>query len=132
MKSGQNMVKNQNPDDPGFMVDSKRQVSIPQKIKSSINKELSSLGNFHTEIPLDRIFDILKKYGIIALQEDNTKWSGMLVGGAECGSEKTRDQAVNFPLAFDVNGEYLMARNYLNLSWCKMPSGRYEIVTYFS
>ena len=125
-------------------------ISMKQNIKKSINKKIHELGNYHIEIPLDRIFDILAEHRIIALQEDGTPWSGLLIGGAECGSEKARNQFVNFLLAHNPNEDiyainpfseetfkvpnsgYEFLKNRLFLAWCKMPSGKYEIVSYIS
>ena len=115
-------------------------ISIKQNIKKSINKKIHELGNYHMEIPLDRIFDILAEHRIIALQEDGTPWSGLLIGGAECGSEKARNQFVNFLLAYNPNediyttnpfdGEkfkipnsgYELTKNGLFLAWCELPT----------
>ena len=57
----------------------------------------------------------------------------MLVGGAECGSDESSQQVANFDLAFSQNGGLEpIANAALYLSWCKMPSGRYEVVSYVS
>lgn len=135
VKIGQqaDFFQHQNPEDPNFMADeSGRKFAIPGKIKNKVNKDLHALGNFHVQIPLEQIFKIINDVGIIPLQEDNTPWSGMLIGGAECGSEETKNQVVNFSLAINIGDKFVVSNNSLSLSWCKMPSGKYEIVTYLS
>jgi len=134
LKLGQTagFTQNDNPDAPNFTAVLEKPINLPQKAKGPINKELTSLGNYHQQIPLDVIFNILKKYGVIALQEDYTKWGGFLVGGAECGSNEARSQVALFDLASNIDGKYMVVDNNLMLSWCKMPSGKYEIVTYIS
>jgi len=100
---------------------------LPQNIKGKINKDLDPMGKkYHNAIPLEDIQNILKKYGLIALQEDHTEWSGFLVGAnshtnMELGYTETKDE----------NKQYKVITNAsFNLSWYKMSSGRYEIVVY--
>jgi hypothetical protein len=85
---------------------------------------------YHDKIPLRAVFDVLTQIGVHAVQEDGTPWSGFLVGGAECGTEEAKNQRVNFSLVRTDTKTPL--NNSLFLSWCKMPSGRYEIVSYLS
>ena len=94
------------------------------------NKIYAVTSGFHDKIPIKDLFDALAEIGVHAVQEDGTPWSGMLIGGAECGDERTRDQVVHFDLVRTENGSPL--NNSLYLSWCKMPSGKYEIVSYLS
>ena len=100
-------------------------------IRKKINRELTSLENYHQGIPLAIIEDILKKYNLLLLQEDNTPWSGFITG---------REGQANFTLgyfdtAYEQNGltAYTPIENAaLAMSWYKMESGKYEIVTYIS
>lgn len=103
-------------------------------IRRKINKDLSDLTSplyktkYFDKIPLQDIFNILNKYGLIPLQEDNTEWSGLLLG---------RQAEVNFEISpVDTKNEQDMYIPYENtmmrLSWYKMQSGRYEIVCYLS
>lgn len=103
-------------------------------MKSKINRELTALPDYHTEIPLDTIEEILERYGLIILQEDNTSWSGMLMGS---------DSQTTFTLGYIATGvknsENWDATTYtpienagLVLTWYKMQSGKWEIVTYVS
>jgi len=122
------------PNLPDFAVNPQtKSKSIPQNIKTKINKELYKLGNYHKEIPLKAIFDICEKYNVIAVQEDGTKWKGMLIGGAECGSDNAINQNANFELVTKIeNGEYVPANNVVRLTWCKTSHEKYEIVCYIS
>lgn len=98
--------------------------------RKKINRELS-LPNYHIGIPLDIIENILKKYDLLLLQEDNTPWDGFITGA--------QGQAT-FTLgyldtAYEQNGltAYIPIENAaLIMSWYKMQSGKYEIVTYVS
>ena len=136
-------------DSDNFAIDLRsKPIAIKPAIRKAMNSKIHDLGNYHVEIPLQQIFDILAEFNTIALQEDGKPWSGMLIGGAECGSDKARDQYANFQLAHkpsdDVymynpfgddsfkmpNGGYKLAKQGLLLTWCKMSSGKYEIVSY--
>ena len=78
-------------------------------------------------IPLQKIFDILKKYDIIALQEDKTPWDGFLMG---------RESSTTFPVAYEASKDedefYEPIGNaQLYLYWYRMEeSNRYEINSY--
>lgn len=83
--------------------------------KSIIQKNLSEICKiYHPAIPLKEIFKIVSDNGGMVIDESGQEWSGFLCG--ESGR-------VNF----DISG---IKSNGLNLSWYKMPSGRYEIVAY--
>jgi len=112
-------------------------VTLKAPIKKKINKELINLTTpkhktqYFRAIPLQPIFDILKKYGVIVLQEDNTQWDGFLTG---------REAQTYFNIApvesetesnrFKVYVPYDNAM--LSLSWYKMTSGNYEVITYIT
>ena len=119
------------PDMHDFAVDLREKyIPISTPARNRINKAIHALGNYHTEIPLQEIFDILKQESVVVLQEDGRKWSGLLVGGAECGSKEAEDQRANFILAVKTEKGYMPSKQNLILNWCKMPSGKYEIVSY--
>ena len=123
--------QNINPKADNFAVDQRKKTkSIPPTIKRRINNAIHDLGNHHNEIPVTEIFEICEQNGVVPLQEDGTYWSGMLLGGAECGSEKARNQYANLELAVLIEGEYVPSNNALSINWCKMGSGRYEVVCY--
>ena len=100
---------------------------LPPNVRKKINAELHPMGTtYHAEIPLGDIQKILEKYGLIMLQEDRTKWSGFLLG---------RNSQGFFDLGYketaDEDARYTRIDNTtLNLSWYKMPSGKYEIIAY--
>jgi hypothetical protein len=57
----------------------------------------------------------------------------MLLGGAECGSEEARKQYANIPIAGkNAEGKWCMTTDSLHLQWCRMQSGKYEVVCYLS
>lgn len=87
-----------------------------QTEKRHINKELNALGkNYFPSIPLNLIFAIVENHADIVVQEDGRPWSGFLLGD---------DSHTVFQIR---NRKY-----FLHLSWYKMPSGNYEIVSYVS
>jgi len=112
-------------------------VTLKAPIKKKINRELINLTTpknrtqYFKAIPLQDIFDILEKYGVIALQEDNTPWDGFLTG---------RQAQTYFDIASKdsetENNRYKVYVPYTNaklaLSWYKMGSGNYEITTYIT
>lgn len=100
-----------------------------------MNKELGKISKqiYFDSIPLTQIFAILRKYGVVAVQEDQTEWSGFLVGGRD------KTEQVYFDVAdlsmMDEQGRYpnVYSNTRLALSYYKMPnSGKYEIVTYMT
>lgn len=108
-----------------------REPRLDSATKRKVGKEVSAMssGNkYYDAIPLKDMFDILDKYGIVALQEDNTPWSGMLTG---------RDGEATLPLApkdsKNDKGFYTPYSNVgVHFSWYKMESGRYEFIAYVS
>jgi hypothetical protein len=50
------------------------QAILNQSIKSKINREITNFlkPTYFNKIPLQPLFNILKKYGIVPLQEDRT------------------------------------------------------------
>ena len=103
-------------------------LNAPEKKK--INTQLrKAIPTYNPEIPLEDIEAILQQFGLIILQEDNTPWGGMLTGA---------DAQATFELAYlesayqkDDMTFYVPIENAgLLLSWYRMQSGKYEIVTY--
>ena len=113
-------------------------VTLKAPIKKKINKELINLTTpkhktqYFREIPLQDIWNILKKYGVVVLQEDGTKWDGFLTGRS---AQTYFDIA---PVNSEVEGhsKYRIHIPYTNaklaLSWHKMSSGNYEVITYIT
>ncbi len=111
-----------------YITESKR-MTLQSTVKRRINQQLHKIGtDYYKAIPLNMIFNILKSYNIIVLQEDNTEWSGMLVGNNEqvyfdLGNAQTKNE----------KNQYIPYTNaMLALSYYKMSSGRYEIVSYIT
>lgn len=103
---------------------------LSTKEKSLINKRIADISsNYHEKIPLDDIFAALREFQVSPVQEDQTPWSGMLLGGKECGHPEAVKQRATIDLM--RNGQVLNHSDLL-LMWCKMPSGKYEIVSYVS
>lgn len=102
-------------------------------IRSKINREISSLPNYFNEIPINTIEDILEKYGLVILQEDHTAYQGMFLGAEgraqiELGYIETANKSDDGEVTF-----YTPIENAaLILTWYKMQSGKYEIVSYVS
>ena len=89
------------------------------QIVKKINKEIHKFNiNYYDAIPLEDIFDILDKYEYTPIQEDGTPWEGFLLGV---------DSNAIFECVHPT-----MKPLFLYLSWYKMSSGRYEIVTYIN
>ena len=100
---------------------SNEETKIDAKTKKLINSELGTLcKTYYNEIPLDEIFNILKKNNVVAVQEDGTSWSGFLVGD--------KGSAI-FDLTIDGKN---VNNAVMPLSWYKIESGRYEINAYIS
>jgi hypothetical protein len=97
--------------------------------KHRINKKLNKLSQlYHPFIPMEEIKIILETERIVLLQEDNTKWLGMLLGNASNCNITIGD--LNSISEFDKYTPY--TNSVLALSWYRMPSSNYEIVAYLS
>jgi hypothetical protein len=106
---------------------------LDSKAKKNINDMIAPLiKDYHNEIPLKDIFNVLSKHGVVPLQEDNTEWSGLLIG---------REGHTNFPIApfgtrspeKEFEHSYKPFKNAnLSLSWYKLESGRYEVLSHVS
>lgn len=114
-----------------YIIEAKK-VILNAGIKKKTNTAIRNLTTpknktaYFDKIPLQPVFDILKKFDIITLQEDNTPWDGFLTG---------RSATIDFDIApissKDENNRYTPYTNAtLRFQWYKMPSGRYEITSY--
>ena len=110
----------------------KRQIAVNQAAKRKAMKAIyEATKGYHQKIPIDKIFDALEENGMYPIQEDGHRWEGMLLGGAQCGTEEARGQRATIDLAAKgADGKWGKANVVLSLSWCKMPSGKYEITSY--
>jgi hypothetical protein len=86
-----------------------------------VNKYLSEIGSaYHQGVPIQEIITNLKQNGFRAVQEDNTDWSGIVLG---------RDATWHIDLEDMQTGK--PSRRRLNISHHKMDeSGRYEVTAY--
>lgn len=124
------------PDAPDFAVDLRgKKFSIVAGKKSRANRRISEIcRNHYPRIPWDEIVAAMKAENIVPLQEDGTKWAGMIGSQGECGSAKASQAPMRFALCWklDATGEYVMANNFLIMTACTMPSNNLEIVAYIS
>jgi len=108
--------------------------TLPANIRKKINVEIANLVNnkYFQPIPLEKISDILNKYDIILLNEDNTEYEGFLTGrtgraNIDMGIKSSGVQKNGFVTYSQIYNSKLI------LSWYKMEvSGRYEVVAYLS
>lgn len=100
---------------------------------SKINKEIIKFlePTYFVQIPLGDICQILNKYNIVLLQEDDTEWEGFLLGGTK------KTEQIWFELGWmntmDSDRRYQKIKNTgLALSYYKMPSGKWEVIGYLT
>ncbi len=99
--------------------------SLSQKTRNAINRDVRSLlaPTYFDAIPLEEIFNTVKAHGFVPLQEDGEEWEGFL-----CGGSKETVQVY-----FDLGNENGLIDNAaLALSYFKMGSGRWEVISYIS
>lgn len=104
--------------------------------RKKINKDLQKLlaPTYFKKIPLNDMFKVLEKHGLVPIQEDNKYFDGFLIGGVK------DTVMVNFNLGWknelvDDKGikKYMAVPNaFLTMSYHKMPSGKWEIIGYIS
>ena len=98
------------------------------RIKATFKKKLNNLisdimaPNYFREFPIDEIDGVLRKNGLMLVQEDGTPWEGFFTG---------REGRANIELATTDTNE-IIENCTLALTWYKMGSGKYEIVAYLS
>ena len=113
-----------------------RPVALKPSVKSRANRALYALGNYAADgVPLSAIFEAVKSAGLIPLQEDGEEWSGIFCGGAECGSDKAREQVVLLPLGVwsEESSSYRLSKLGLCISWGTLYRGEkrsWEFVCY--
>jgi len=103
-------------------------------VKNKLNKQIHTLlkPTYFDSIPLSQIFNILIKQGITPLQEDQTAWSGFLLGG------RKKTEQVYFNLGWTDTKDkdkrmQAIPNSVLSLSYYIMPeSGRYEVIAYIT
>ncbi len=102
---------------------------LTPKEKKQINRDIEPLlrSIYFEEIPLSDIWIALRINGVVVLQEDQTEWSGLLLG--QEGHEYF-DLARNTQELFEGRYLHIIDNCKLSLSWYKMASGRYEVLAY--
>ena len=136
LKSYDQYIKEDFEIDDEYSINKKRDKNINKILddlkyaRKQINKVLTEISRKkYDTIPIDEIFDVVEKYGLVPLQEDNTRWEGMLLG---------ENSNTYIPLAWKSSGVekdgykfYTPLKNtILSISWYKFETGRYEITTY--
>lgn len=107
---------------------------MPSKLKNTLQNEVHRIlkPTYFEQIPLKDIFDVFAANGVMAVQEDGTKWSGMLVGGKGCGEDGAESQRADIELAIKNGPWWKITTSALSITWCKMPSGKMEVIGYIS
>ncbi len=113
-----------------------RGAAVPAPVKTRVKNQLHDIcKKTWQSIPLDEILWTLKKNGLMALQEDGTEWSGMLMGTKECGDPEANNQRVSWPVAMQSPEDcdiWIMTNTAVQLSWCvrRYDPMTFEIVVY--
>ena len=82
--------------------------TIERVARARVNRALQALGNYHDGLALDKIDAILTKYGFNPMEP-----------AIYCGRDGSAKDRVG-------------RRTWISLTWHKMESGKYEVVTYVS
>lgn len=110
--------------------------TLPAGKRKTLTNMLSHVlptNRYFKSIPLDQIAEEFFTAGVVLLQEDNTEWSGMLLGAEgsaliSLGDASTADASQPKDVTF-----YTPFTNAaLSIQWHKMPSGKYEVTAYVS
>jgi hypothetical protein len=109
---------------PDDYMDKRSPGKIRTMTKNDLNGELNHFlspdgkTEYFKDIPLDDIFDIVESVDMMPVQEDGTKWQGMLLGEEGRATISLMDSEDTFE---DL---------HLHMQWHKMPSGNFEINAY--
>lgn len=109
----------------------KNNQTLKASLKSKIGNEIHNLVNnkYFEHIPLTEIFEILKKYGVVALQEDGTKFQGMLTGRS--GTAMIEMGYIESDDPYGPECYIPFTNSILRIQWYKMDnSNKYEVVAY--
>jgi hypothetical protein len=115
-----------------YIDEAARGPSLKAPVRRKANKEIMQRlgGKSHfPAVPLDEIFDALAVYDIVPVQEDGTRWSGLLTGRKGRATIDLAPAASKTP-----DGIYTPYTNtMLVIEWYKMEdSGSIEVTTYVS
>ena len=86
------------------------------RVNKQLNEEIPCHG---VDVPITKICEIVKSHGGMPIQEDGEEWNGFL-----CGEQGNTIIVVTHP--------DFRLKCYLNVSWYKLESGRWETVVYLS
>lgn len=105
---------------------------LKEPLKKAIGKDLHALGDYHDGIPLDDLRAVLKKHGLVLLQEDQTLFCGFFCGQKgscllEVGFEYTKYKG-----NCDIDTYKPVQNSALSMSWYKLSSRRTEVICYMS
>lgn len=91
-------------------------------LRKKLNKKITEFtsGVYFDSIPIEKLSKILESEGVTAINEDGTPLNVVF-----CGS----DSECEIELALDGKA---VLNSILRLSWYRMQSGRFEIVSYVS
>ena len=114
---------------PEWLSNTKLKTGDRKKANRDIQKILKP--TYFKSIPLGQIDKALRKHGMLLIQEDNTPWSGLLLGGVD------KTEMVNFNLGWlseeNEPKRYKAVPNAVfTMTYYKMPSGKYEVIGYVS
>ena len=105
------------------VVDINKEMKLPASDRKKGQKALLEFlkPTYFDGIPMEEIMKVLKDSADIeVVQEDGSRWSGMLLGDSAADS-------------FDLGKDGKLINNTsLFLSWYKMPSGKMEVIGYLS
>jgi hypothetical protein len=110
---------------------SARRRAIGSTAKNRANRSIHELTKKLCDaIPLKGIFDALVANGMIPVDDDGSQWSGMLIGGRDCGDPEGASQRADISLAAVLPDYTVFPANVmLHISWCKIGD-RYEVTAY--
>jgi hypothetical protein len=97
---------------------------IRSRIKHDLNRDLKRFlspdgkTEYFNHIPLSDIFDIIEGVGLVPVDEDGSRWEGMLAG---------EDGRATIEL---IDSEDSFKSLNMHIQWHKMQSGKYEINAY--
>ena len=125
---------NKDPNASNFAVDIRKRVSLPPNLRRKAGNKFADLtrNNYFERYPLEEVEAILSSIDALIVQEDGTKWSGMIGPTGQCGDEKNRPFSFDIAFRHPKTGEYVLSTSQLVTTLCTMPSGKLELVTYLS
>ena len=97
--------------------------SLSRKIKNQINEKLRSMNDYHSEIPLHRIFSIIREFDIHILE------NGKEFHGFFTGTVGSTTLALSQPTN---NSIYVESNICLMISWYQMANGNFKIISYIA